>query len=232
MSQHTGDFVGRESAPVMCPPEPYYQDDWVTIYHADCRRVLLDLVAEAAVMLTDPPFGIEYHSNAPRLDGNARNILGDRGTFLRDFALSCWDDKPALVFGSPKAPKPYGVRQTLIWDQGGALGMGDLSIPWKPSWQEVYVIGGPWAGSRDCGSVLPFPPVQSAGRVHPNEKPVPLLKHLLTKCVEGAVIDPFMGSGATLRAAKDLGRRAIGIEREERYCEAAAVLMGQEVLAI
>lgn len=209
---------------------PYYESGGVTIYHGDCRRLFGDVFEAAAVLLTDPPFGIEYHSNQRRREGNARSIKGDRGTFLRDFVLSWWEDRPALVFGSPKAPKPYGVRQVLIWDQGGALGMGDLSIPWKPSWQEIYVLGGPWAGYRDCGSVIQCPPVQSSGRLHPNEKPVTLLKALLSKCIEGTVIDPFMGSGASLRAAKDLGRKAIGIEIEERYCELAANRLQQETL--
>ena len=212
--------------------KPYYDEDGITIYHGDCRRLLLDLVDEADVMVTDPPFGFEYHTNAPRKDGNSRRIVGDRGPFLRDFALSCWDDKPALVFGSRKVPEPYGVRQVLIWDQGGALGMGDLSLPWKPSWQEVYVIGGPWTGNRDCGAVIQNPPVQSSGRRHPNEKPIELLTGLLAKCIDGTVLDPFAGSGSTLEAAKKMGRRAIGIEIEERYCEIAAKRLAQGVLAL
>jgi hypothetical protein len=211
---------------------PYWEEPGIAIYCGDCRRIFGDLFERAAVLLTDPPFGIEYHTNAPRKDGNARRIKGDRGTFLRDFVLSWWEDRPALVFGSAKAPRPYGVRQTLIWDQGGALGMGDLSIPWKPSWQEIYVLGGPWAGSRDCGSVLQCPPVQSSGRWHPNEKPVALLKALLVKSIDGLVIDPFMGAGSTLVAAKALGRPAIGIELEERYCAVAVERLAQGVLPL
>ena len=209
---------------------PYYDDGQVVIYHGDVRHIFADVFGHAAVLVSDPPFGIDYTSNRPRLAGNRRSIAGDRGTFLRDFVLSWWEDRPALLFGSAKAPKPYGVRQTLIWDQGDALGMGDLSIPWKPSWQEIYVLGGPWAGRRDSGAVVRCPPVQSTGRAHPNEKPVDLLRSLLMKCVPGTVIDPFAGSGSTLRAAKDLGRRAIGIEIDEAYCEVAARRLGQGVL--
>jgi hypothetical protein len=210
--------------------KPYYDEDGITIYCADVRECFAGVMAAATVMVTDPPFGFEYESNRPRVKGNAASIKGDRGTFLRDFVLSYWDDRPSLVFGSHKATRPYGVRQTLIWDQGDALGMGDLTIPWKHSWQEVYVIGGPWQGSRDCGGVLRCPPVQSMGRRHPNEKPVDLIVALLGKCVGGAVIDPFCGSGATLEAAKREGRPAIGIDVEERYCEVSAVRCSQRVL--
>ncbi len=212
--------------------KPYYQDDAVTIYHGDCRRIFGDVFEMADVLVSDPPFGIEYYSNHRRTENNARDIRGDRGTFLRDFVLSWWEARPALLFGSAKAPRPYGVRQILIWDQGGALGMGDLALPWKHSWQEIYVCGGPWAGQRDCGSVIRCPPVQGTGRAHPNEKPTRLLQMLLEKCISGTVIDPFMGSGTTLRAAKDLGRKAIGIEIEEKYCEIAAKRMAQAVLPL
>ena len=208
--------------------KPYYDDGTCVIYHADCRDWSETV---PVVVVTDPPFGISYMSHAPRLDGNARSIEGDDSTEARDAWLHDWS-VPTLMFGSPKAPEPKGVRTRLIWDQDGALGMGDLALPWKPSWQFVYVIGGPWAGTRDCGSVLRYPPVQSMRRDHPHEKPVGLLQILLAKCIPGLVVDPFMGSGTTLRAAKDLGRKAIGIEIEERYCEIAAKRLAQEVLAL
>jgi site-specific DNA-methyltransferase (adenine-specific) len=110
--------------------------------------------------------------------------------------------------------------------------MGDLSIPWKPNWEEVYVIGIGFSGKRTTGVLSGHTVVTwaSKGRQHPNQKPVSLMRELINKCPTGTIVDPFMGSGTTLRAAKDLGRKAIGIELEERYCEIAANRLRQEVL--
>jgi DNA modification methylase len=208
---------------------PYYQEPGITIYHGDCREVLDWRAAD--VLLTDPPYGIYYHSGARRLEGNACSIIGDEDTILRDFVLSVWKG-PALVFGTWRVPKPAHTRGVLVWDKGGALGMGDLSLPWKFDHEEIYVLGSGFVGSRDSGSVLRCAPEQSIGRAHPHQKPVHLITRLLTKCPAGIVSDPFMGVGTTLRAAKDLGRQAIGIEIEERYCEIAVNRLRQGVLPL
>ena len=117
----------------------------------------------------------------------------------------------------------------------GALGMGALDLPWKPSHQQIYVVGKGFAGRRSS-DVLRFPPCQSSafrGRLHPHEKPVALIKELLNKAPDArTILDPFMGSGTTLRAAKDLGRYAAGIEIEEKYCEIAAKRMAQMVMPL
>ena len=221
--------------------KPYYEHGGITIYHGDWQEVETALAMwnvnpsaiTADVLLSDPPFGIAYKS------GHAgvlpREIAGDDNTLARDTFLECWGfGKPALIFGSWRAPRPAETRMVLVWDTGGALGMGDLSLPWKPSHQEIYVLGSGFSGPR-TSDVLRFPPVQSMasnGRTHPHEKPVDLLRALLLKCPAGVVADPFCGTGATLVAAKDLGRRAIGIEIEERYCEIAARRLSQEVLQL
>jgi hypothetical protein len=211
---------------------PYYERDGITIYCADAANgaVFVEASAESSVMVTDPPFGIGYESGH---DGSlARSIKGDRDTTLRDAVLHMWGGQPAIVFGSWRAPRPERTRMVLVWDTGGALGMGDVTLPWKPSHQEIYVLGKGFSGPRTT-DVLAYPPVQASawrGRVHPHEKPVPLLRALIEKCPPGVIIDPFMGSGSTLRAAKDCGRRAVGIEIEPEYCEIAADRLRQAVL--
>ncbi|MEM1225980.1 MAG: site-specific DNA-methyltransferase [Planctomycetota bacterium] len=118
----------------------------------------------------------------------------------------------------------------LIWDTKGALGMGDLSLPWKPSHQEIYILGRGFQGKR-TSDVLSFAPVQSIaknGRLHPHQKPLGLMRDLINKCPSGVVYDPCMGVGSTLVAAKLEGREAIGVEIEERYCELAARRLDNE----
>lgn len=209
---------------------PYYEADDVTLYHGSAVALSYDEIPpwlDADVLLTDPPYGIAYRSNSPRVS-LPRSIAGDDNTDVRDDALAMWTDRPgnrpALVFGTWRRPRPVGTHTRLIWDTGGALGMGDLSVPWKPSDQEVYVIGKGFSGRR-TNNVLSFPPVQSMaknGRLHPHEKPIPLLRELIRKCPPGVIADPFAGSGSTLVAARLEGRRAIGVEIDEAYCELIA----------
>ena len=210
-----------------------------TLYEGDCRA-LLPVLDGYAVALLDPPFGIDYRSGH-RTDAlwSGDRIQHDETVMARDEALAMLR-APALVFGSWKAPRPAETRMVLTWDKGGALGMGALDLPWKPDAEEIYVIGRGFCGPRDEGSVIRCPPVQSMaknGRVHPNEKPVPLLRRLLRKCPPGPVLDPFMGSGSTGVAAVRLGRPFIGVEIDPRYFEIAcrrieeAVRQGPEMFA-
>lgn len=209
---------------------PYYSHDGITLYLGDCRAV--DAWQTADVLVTDPPYGYNHASN---WTGKFQNetIAGDADLTARDAVLAAWGDRPAIIFGSWKMPKPRGVKALLIWDKGPAAGMGDLSMPWKPNTEEIYVLGAGFHGPRDSSIIGGNRVVTWAtkGRDHPNMKPAALMERLLAKCPGGTVADPFAGSGSTLVAAKLLGRAAIGVEIEERYCEIAARRLDQGVLA-
>ncbi len=208
-------------------PDPYYSDDHVTIYHGDCLE-LADLWTCADVLVTDPPYGQAY------VDRLGRRVLGDSTTNARDRVLAEWGNRPALAFGTWKVQRPDDVRQVLIWHKLEVGYQGDCSLPWANTHEEVYVLGGPWDAPRS-GSVLAAKAYQASGGGrpdHPTPKPPDLMRMLLAKCPPGVIADPFTGSGSTLRAAKDLGRKAIGIELEERYCEIAAKRCAQEVLEL
>ncbi len=217
--------------------KPYYEADGVTLYHGDCLKVTEWLSAD--VLVTDPPYGMGYQSGS-RMVTHAP-VVGDGDTAARDAALGQWGDiRPALVFGTWRAVRPQGVRAVCIWDKtdGTGPGMGDLSLPFGTSHEEFYLLGKWTTRGRRAGSVVrssvamgnPHGVVSSAG--HPTAKPVPLLERLLEACPPGVVADPFAGSGSTLVAARNLGRKAIGVEIEERYCEIIARRLDQAVLPL
>lgn len=213
--------------------KPYYQDDAVTIYHGDAREVTDWLAAD--VLVTDPPYGIpggrlSSHKGVPvHADADWDDLE------VREDVLALWGNRPRVVFGTPKqvtkAPAHRGVP--LVWDKGESPGMGDHTWPFGASYELIWVSGDGWTGKRR-GSVLRFIQPSNAATVygHPTPKPVGLLATLISYAPPGVIADPFMGSGTTLVAAKDLGRKAIGIEIEERYCEIAAKRCAQETLGL
>lgn len=222
--------------------KPYYQDEFVTLYQGDCLEVTEWL--DADVLVTDPPYGMAYVSNSSKY-GSTPAIAGDNDPGLRDTILHMWqqwdpngDDggpegnlRPALVFGTWRVPRPCATRQLVVWDKGDSPGMGDLAMPWGPAHEEIYVIGVGFAGKRRANvhRVPTLAPSATRRPDHPTPKPVKLMEELVSYCPGGVVADPFSGSGATLLAARNLGRRAIGVECEERYCEVIADRLAQGV---
>jgi len=209
--------------------KPYYQDDRVTLYHGDCLEVNEWLTAD--VLLTDPPYGMSFVSG--RIPGVKRPIAADDAVAVRDEVLQLWGSRSAAVFGTWKTDRPKGVEHILIWDKRGAgPGMGDLTAAFGTSHEEIYLIG-EWKkrGSR-LGSVITTESSPSALTTkigHPTPKPLRVMEILVSASV-GVVADPFAGSGSTLLAARNLGRRAIGVELEERYCEIIATRLNQMCL--
>lgn len=189
--------------------------DGVELHLGDCRDVLPTLCGIDAVV-SDVPYGVDFRCG---WDNKFRDIAiaGDASTEVRDSVIKWCGLRPALIFGSWKVPKPSGTKLTLIWDKG-TVGMGDLSLPWFPSTEEIYVINRGFDGSR-TSSVLRH---HVRNEFHPTEKPVGRMLELLGKCyADWHILDPFMGSGTTGVACVKLGRRFTGIEIEPKYFDIA-----------
>lgn len=215
--------------------KPYYEADGITIYHWDVLDWLSRKPFPGDVLVTDPPYGMKHRSSRNGAFGDCE-VAGDNDTSARDEVVQRWGAKPALIFGRWSVKRPVGTRMVLVWEKGEHVGMGDLSLPWKPNTEEIYVLGSGFTGRR-TGSVLKYHAIagtvgQAAKgtRHHPDEKPLSLMQALIAKCPPGVIVDPFMGSGTTLRAAKDLGREAIGFELNKSYCATAVRRLGQGVL--
>jgi DNA modification methylase len=223
---------------------PYYDDGTCVIYHGDCRDVLPH-IETVDLLVTDPPYGQAWNSGRGRMGA----IAGDDGGLdveaCLKAALRCLRSKRhAYVFGPYDLTQfTVGATADLVWDKGG-LSSGDLSIPWGPTHERIaFAVWTPYPSEKGAGglaarlrrgSVLHVPR-QNNGRgalTHPTEKPVMLLRQLIeASSLHGdVVLDPFLGSGSTVVAARTEGRRAVGIEIEERYCEIAAKRLAQEVL--
>lgn len=217
--------------------EPYYSDDHVTIYCGDCREIEAWLTAD--VLVTDPPYGRSWKQGDTATARGWRSdrhegIANDGSTDARDDALALWGDRPALVFGDLTLPPPTGTKLTLVFDKGAAAGFTGAVGGYRRNVEGIYLLGphGSGLGGRSAVIVSTTSTGGNTARLtgHPHTKPLDVMAALLRACPAGVIADPFMGSGSTLRAAKDLGRRAIGIELDERYCEIAAKRMGQEVM--
>jgi DNA modification methylase len=209
---------------------PYYQEKGSQIFHGDCCEILPHIGLQDLV-LTDPPYGLG--ENARRVASRAN------ATAATDYGEFTWDKEPpsdstielvwcaakqAIIWGGNQFTLPLH-RGWLVWDKlNGGNDFADCELAWTNLPQAVRIFRHRWAGMiRDSENDAP--------RVHPTQKPVALFKWCLSFAPEAeTILDPFMGSGTTLRAAKDLGRRAIGIEIEEKYCEIAAKRLSQEVL--
>jgi len=205
----------------------------VKLYLGDCLEILPMLAAGSVdAVVTDPPYGTGNSSGWNGLHGNC-SIAGDDNTLLRDNVLRMYSEVPAIVFGSWRIKRPEGTRAVLIWDKGGHSGMGDLSFPWKPNYEEIYIIGNGFAGRRTSSVLAHYiHPSFNASRTHPTEKPIYLMTELVDKCPAGTILDPFMGSGTTGVACVQTGRKFIGIEICEKYFNIAVKRIQQAQLQI
>lgn len=240
-------------------PSPYYSDDHVTIYHGDTLDLLAELeIISVDAVVTDPPYASGSRLEAAKSSSGAmlragrfadrpieldqmtttgfvwlmravgqavRPMLPDGGSIL---SFIDWRQWPNLV-GALETCN-YRVQGMIVWDKG-SMGLGN---GFRAQHELVCHAskGVPTIYDKGCGNVITHP--RQAPDDHPSPKPEQVMRRLVEVVTTAGqtVLDPFMGSGTTLRAAKDLGRKAIGIELEERYCEIAARRCAQEVLAL
>jgi DNA modification methylase len=209
---------------------PYYQDAYVTIYHGDCRDILSKLDVDA--LITDPPYGVNYrqgHGEGRKPKWRKKHIdvaiYGDSEPFD---PIPFLNYPIIILFGANNfASKLPDSRGWIFWDKRpdiGSCDFGDGELIWTNLDRVVRGFRHRWSGVvRQSENGEPV--------YHPTQKPMALMRWLIEYAgLPNLILDPFMGSGSTLRAAKDLGRKAIGIEIEEKYCEIAAKRMAQEVL--
>jgi site-specific DNA-methyltransferase (adenine-specific) len=195
---------------------PYYEHEGITIYHGDCREAIQ--FDDFAVLVSDPP----YPNNAGHFDAAVPAAVE---------VLSAWSGAEAMVFWSELMQPPCSLPLVAvhIWHRNNVNGR-----PYEPIYH--FAADGVKRRSevRACPAVFDG---AGAGCVeyvgHPTQKSEPIMRFVISRLrAQGVVLDPFMGSGTTLVAAKRLGKQAIGIDIEERYCEIAAKRLQQEVLPL
>jgi site-specific DNA-methyltransferase (adenine-specific) len=203
--------------------KPYYKDDYCEIWHGDCREILPTL-PKCDLLLTDPPYGVgeQYISHDDSSAGY--------GTFIQESFRLMLDSAPVLLL-TPGIrnvflyPKPKWI---LAWFKPGSTSRNDTGG--FNEWEPVLVYG-KQKFQNDVKRLLDCANHSKETGCHPCPKPLRLFTWLINQTDAQTILDPFMGSGTTLRAAKDLQRKSIGIEIEEKYCEIAAKRLAQEVLA-
>lgn len=206
--------------------KPYYDHAGITIYHGDCREILPGL-PKVDLVITDPPYGMNFQSNHRWAQHD--KIFGDDQMPIEIIQRSIAQaNRAAYIFcrwdNLRQMEKPKSV---LCWIKNN-WSMGDLLHEHGRQWEAICFY--PKEGHE---FIKRIPDVLYADRtgndLHPTEKPTKIISQLIQANFGEIILDPFMGSGTTLRAAKDLGRKAIGIEIEEKYCEIAAKRLSQEV---
>jgi hypothetical protein len=228
---------------------PYFADGLVTLYHGDAREVMAaqdfqERLEDGAALVCDPPYGTEAFNDGYGRAGT--KIIGDSSLATFAQALEAWRSASGLdaaghwlcAFCACRKRRTaedvvlsagYSLVGEAVWDKGRP----SLGYTVRYAHESVIIAR--------LGEVKPVAPLISVLRGyrtsevmaerHPHEKPVEVMGRLVefVAPLGGLVVDPFAGSGSTLRAAKDLGRKCIGIEIEERYCELAAERLRQEV---
>lgn len=231
----------------------YYQDDQVTLYHGDCREVMAGMVDQSvSAVITDPPYTERTHSKARKKLTSAtrgatiqsgvtefasftaeslREVLTECGRISEGWVVATLDYKHAFAFDS-NPPDGLVSKRVGVWVKTNPTPQLSGDRP-AQGWEAISYLHrtgkSKWNGRGTHGNYT-SPIARSEG--HPTTKPTPMFADMVRKLTPpgGVVLDPFAGSGTTLRAALDEGRKAIGVELEERYCEIIAKRLDQQVI--
>lgn len=203
--------------------QPFYQDEFITIFHGDCRHILPHL-GNFDLLLTDPPYGITFAGQPTKWQRRA----GQKAEEWDNDTVEEWVlllarqlCRTAIIWGGNYYSLPPS-RCWLSWFKPDAPpSMGNVEYAWtnmdKNSRQISQSIGA--TNSERLG--------------HPTQKPLRVIEWALAQAEDiETIVDPYGGSGTTGRAAKNMGKKCVLIEREEKYCEMAAKRMAQEVLCL
>jgi len=206
---------------------PFYQDELVTIYNCDCRDII-DSLAPFEIVITDPPYGMNYHSGHYKYGNPHRKLVGDSKYPIdvvekllqarRCVYLFCrWDNLAEL-------PRPTSC---IVWVKNN-WSAGNLKHAYGRMWEAcLFYPGVDHKFTRRPADVIMCDRIPPAKLLHPTQKPTNLLAQLIGCNVGESIFDPFMGCGSTLVAAKLMGRKAIGIEIDRDYCERAVERLSQ-----
>jgi DNA modification methylase len=207
-------------------PAPYYDRDGITIYHADCRQIL-PMLGRFDLLMADPPYGI----------GASKGTWGssNKGK-VKDYGKSDWDNEPVeswvmelvrsrcekqIIFGGNYYALPP-CKGPLVWDKENTGDFADGEMAWNNLGIAMKIKRHLWNGMLRKGG---------EDRHHPTQKPLEVIQWAIQLAGDvTTILDPWAGSGTTGHAAKNLGKRAVLIEREERYCEIAVSRLAQDVL--
>lgn len=217
---------------------PYYSDNLVTIYNADSRNII-DSINDGFALLTDPVYGINGGKGGDSKDYKKGNYEGLEWSDTEEYVETvCVQIVKSLLKKAVRGAVTPGIRCLHLYPRPS-----DMGCFWTPA----SCTHGPWGfgtmqpilyygkdfragkGALPSGKAVTEPSEKNG---HPCPKPIQAWTWLVDKISQQdeIIVDPFMGSGTTLRAAKNLNRKAIGIEISERYCEIAALRMSQSVL--
>lgn len=223
------------------PRRPDFSAPGVDLYLGDSAVIVPELEQTFDLLVTDPPYNVEYQSGRRTATEKFEVMEGDRGEvdvaqILRACVSRLKPYRHVYVFGpdaSVKAIEPLSAYAQLIWDKG-ITGMGDLNLPWGPSHEQItFAVHNPAKVNRDRGdgnlsarrrqgSILRAQRPNATGvRRHPSEKPVALMRQIIesSSCLGEVILEPFAGAGSTAVAALIEGRRVVAIEKDPKYFE-------------